>query len=96
MKRKIKTTRYDPAQYLTTPRDREGYMSEALATGDPAFIADALGVIARAKGMTEIARQTGLGRENLYKALSKDGNPELATVIKVMRALGLDLRAKAI
>jgi len=64
-----------------------------LETGDPAFIADALGVIARARGMTELARDAGLSRESLYRALRADGNPELATVMKVIRALGLRLSA---
>jgi len=64
-----------------------------LEDGDPGVVAAALGDIARAKGMTEVARDAGMGRESLYKALSADGNPELATVLKVVRALGLELRA---
>lgn len=68
-------------------------MSDALETGDPAFIAAALGVVARAKGMTEMARQTGVTRESLYRALSTNGNPEFATVLRVIRALGLNLKA---
>ncbi len=66
------------------------------SNGDPASIAVALGNIARAKGMTEIARKTGLGRESLYKALSPEGNPEFATVLKVIRALGLKLHVEAV
>ena len=69
------------------------YLEVALEDGDPALVAAALGDIARAKGMTQIARETGLGRESLYKALSPEGNPELATVLKVVRALGLRLHA---
>ncbi len=91
---KLKTVPFDPAEYLTTPRALAIYMSEALETGDPAYIMHALGVVARAKGMAEIARRTGLGRESLYKALREDGNPAFDTVIKVMRALGLSMAAK--
>jgi len=71
------------------------YLEAALEDGDPALIAAALGDIARAKGMSQIARETGLGRESLYKALSPDGNPEFSTVLKVVRALGLRLHAVA-
>ena len=67
-----------------------------LQEGDPALVAAAMGDIARAKGITQIARETGLGRESLYKALSPEGNPELATVLKVVRALGLRLHATAV
>ena len=91
---KLKTMPFDPAEYLTTPRALAIYMSEALETGDSGYITHALGVVARAKGMAEIARQTGLGRESLYKALREGGNPEFATVIKVMDALGLSMTAK--
>jgi probable addiction module antidote protein len=69
------------------------YLEAALEDGDPRVVAAALGDIARAKGMTQVARDTGLGRESLYKALSPDGNPELATLLKVVAALGLQLRA---
>ena len=71
------------------------YLEAALEDGDPALVAVALGDIARSKGMTQIARETGLGRESLYKALSTEGNPELATVLKVVQALGLRLHATA-
>jgi probable addiction module antidote protein len=71
-------------------------LDAALEEGDPALVAAALGDIARAKGMTDIARQTGLGRESLYKALSPEGNPEFITVLKVIRALGLRLRASSV
>lgn len=71
------------------------YVEAALEEGDAALVAAALGDIARAKGMTGVAREAGLGRESLYKALSSEGNPELATVMRVMRALGLRLHAVA-
>ena len=77
-------------------RGRHGRdLEAALEDGDPALVAAALGDIARAKGMSQIARETGLGRESLYKALSPDGNPEFSTVMKVVRALGLRLHATA-
>jgi probable addiction module antidote protein len=90
---KIKTLPWDPAEHLKTEEDMAAYLEAALEDGDPALVAAALGDIARAKGMTQIARDAGLGRESLYKALSPDGNPELATVLKVLRALGLRLHA---
>ena len=92
---KIQTRRWDAAEHLETEADMAAYLEAALAEGDPALVAAALGDIARAKGMADIARQTGLGRESLYKALSPDGNPEFATVLKVVQALGLRLHAAA-
>ena len=89
----VKTKPFDPAEYLDDGESIAAYMSEALESGDPAFIADALGVIARAKGMSEVARKAGLSRESLYRALSTDGNPEFATVLRVVQALGLQLTA---
>jgi probable addiction module antidote protein len=71
------------------------YLEAALVEGDASLVAAALGDIARAKGMGEVARDTGLGRESLYKALSPEGNPEFATILKVVRSLGLSLHAKA-
>ena len=90
-----KFTRYDTAEYLKTDADMAAYLDASLeeAGDDPAFIANALGVIARAHGMTQLARDTGLARENLYKALSADGNPEFGTILKVIKALGLKLHA---
>lgn len=88
---KTATTRWDPAEHLTTEQDRAAYLDAALEEGDPALVAAALGDIARAKGMTQVARDAGVGRESLYKALSPDGNPEFATVMKVVTALGLQL-----
>jgi probable addiction module antidote protein len=92
---KIKTRPWDPAERLTTEGDMAAYLEAAFEDGDPALIAAALGDIARAKGMSQIARETGLGRESLYKALSPDSNPEFSTVLKVVRALGLRLHAVA-
>lgn len=92
----LRTAPFDPADYLETPEAVAAYMSEALESGDAAFVADALGVIARAKGMSELARDTGLGRESLYKSLGRDGNPSLDTVLKVLAALKLSLRATPI
>ncbi len=90
---KTVTTVWDPAEHLETEADRAAYLEAALEEGDPALIAAALGDIARAKGMTQVAREAGLGRESLYKALSPDGNPEFATIMKVVAALGLQLHA---
>jgi len=92
---KTKTKRWDTAEHLETSQDVAAYLEAALEEGDSALVAAALGDIARAKGMTEIARETGLGRESLYKALSPEGNPEFSTVLKVVRALGLRLHATA-
>jgi probable addiction module antidote protein len=92
---KTKTRPWDPVEHLETQEDMAAYLEAAFEEGDPALIAAALGDIARARGMTDIARRAGLGRESLYKALSPNGNPELATVIKVMEALGLKLHARA-
>jgi probable addiction module antidote protein len=89
---KTKTIPWDSAEHLKTDEDIANYLEAVFEDGDPALIVHALGVIARAKGMTQIAHATGLGRESLYKALSSDGNPEFATVLKVLRALGLKLK----
>ena len=90
---KTKTRKWDAAEHLKTDADRAAYLEAALEDGDPSLVAAALGDIARARGMSGIAKQTGLGRESLYKSLSPDGNPEIATVLKVLKALGLRLRA---
>lgn len=90
---KTATKPWDPAEHLKTEEDMAAYLEAALEEGDPALVAAALGDIARAKGMTQVARDTGLGRESLYKALSASGNPEFATVMKVIAALGLKLHA---
>ncbi len=88
-----RTRRWDPADHLETDEDIVAYLEAAFDDGDPALIAAALGDVARARGMTKVAADAGLGRESLYKALSPNGNPEFATVLKVMQALGLRLHA---
>ena len=94
---KIKTTRYDVSEHLRTPEEMAAYLEACLeeANGDAAFIAKALGDIARAKGMTLVAHETGLSRESLYKALSGDRSPNFDTILKVISALGLRLHAEA-
>jgi probable addiction module antidote protein len=89
----IKTYPHDPAEYLDSEEAQAEYLSAALETGDPSFVADALGIVARARGMSDVARAAGLSRESLYRALSVDGNPELDTLLKVVRALGMHLSA---
>ena len=86
---RVKTTRFDSAEYLDSDEAIGAYLEEALETEDPAFIAHALGTVARARGMSQIAKETGLSRESLYKALSAEGNPEFSTVVRVLQALGL-------
>ena len=93
---RTKTSPWDVAEHLETAEDMAAYLEAVLKEGDPALVAAAMGDIARAKGITQIARETGLGRESLYKALSPEGNPEFATVLKVVRALGLRLHATAV
>jgi probable addiction module antidote protein len=88
-RKKVKTSPYDSAEYLDSSEAIHSYMAEVLETDDPAFIAKALGTIARARGMSRIAKKAGLSRESLYKALSAEGNPEFGTIIRVMQALGL-------
>lgn len=95
VKVRARTRPYDAARYLNTEEQMAAYLESALENGDPRLVTVALGNIARAKGMTEIARKTGLGRESLYKALSAEGNPEMATFLKVVRALGIHLHATA-
>jgi probable addiction module antidote protein len=92
----IQTYPWDAAEHLETKEDMAAYLEAALEDGDPTLVVAALGDIARSKGMTHIARETGLGRESLYKALSIEGNPEFATILKVVQALGLRLRATPI
>ena len=97
MMSKTITTRYDVAEHLRTPEEMAAYLEACLeeADGDAAFIAKALGDIARAKGMTQVARDAGLSRESLYKALSGERTPNFDTVLKVVGALGLKLHAEA-
>ena len=95
--KKTKTAKYDVADHLRNPKEIAAYLEACIeeADGDAAFIAKALGDIARAKGMSKIARETGLSRESLYKALSGERAPAFDTILKVMAALGLKLRAQA-
>lgn len=94
---KTSTTRYDVAEHLRTPTEMAAYLEASFeeANGDAAFIAKALGDIARAKGMAQVARDAGLSRESLYKALSGERSPGFDTILKVMAALGLKLHAEA-
>ena len=89
-----KLTVFDPAEGLTSDKAIATFMAEAFATEDAGYIAHALGVVARAKGMSQIASQTGLSREQLYRSFSENGNPTLKTTIAVMKALGVELTAK--
>lgn len=92
---KTATTRYDVVEHLRTPEEMAAYFEACLAeaNGDAAFIAKALGDIARARGMTQVARDAGLSRESLYKALSGERSPDFETILKVIDALGLRLHA---
>jgi probable addiction module antidote protein len=89
------TTAFDAAEYLNSPEDIAVYLSEAFETRDAAFVAQALGTVARAKGMTDIAKAAGLSRENLYKALGPNTHPEFETVMRVLNAIGVRLTAVA-
>lgn len=89
-----KLTTYDPAAALIDDEEIAVFMADAFETGDAAYVAKALGVVARAKGMAEIARKTGLSREQLYRSFSERGNPTLKTTLAVMRALGIDITTK--
>lgn len=95
MTTEVKTTRWDVLDHLKTDEDCQRYIEAAFeeAGDNPAFIVKALGVVARAKGMMQIARETGLAREALYRSLSAEGNPSFATILKVTQALGLKLHA---
>ena len=95
--KKTETSRYDVAEHLRTPEEMAAYLEACLeeANGDAAFIAKALGDIARAKGMSQVARDAGLSRESLYKALSGERTPSFDTILKVISALGLKLHAEA-
>ncbi|MGR4863666.1 addiction module antidote protein [Caulobacter sp. LARHSG274] len=88
---KTKTTRFDAAKYIDTPEAVIAFLEDALESGDAGYVAHALGILARSKGMTVVAEKAGLGRESLYKALKDGGNPQLDTVLKVVQALGLRL-----
>ena len=89
---KVKTVPWDVVDQLKTDEDVAHYLEAVFEDGDPELITAALGDVARAKGMSQVAREAGLGRESLYKALSSEGNPEFATVLKVIHALGLKIK----
>ena len=93
-----KTTRYDVAEHLRTPEEMAAYLEACLeeSNGDASFVAKALGDIARAKGMTQVAKDAGLSRESLYKTLSGERNPGFDTILKVARALGLEFHTAPI
>lgn len=93
---KLETLPWDASDHLETKEDIVAYLEAAFEVGDSALILAALGDISRSRGMTNIARETGLGRESLYKSLSADGNPEFATVLKVFKALDLQLQVVAV
>lgn len=90
-----KLKKFDTAEHLRTPKARAEYLNLVLADGDPAEVRDALNIVARAQGMSEVAKAAGVTREGLYKTLGEDGNPEFATVLKVISALGIRLSAQA-
>lgn len=90
-----KLSTYDPAEDLQSDEAISVFMQEAFKTEDASYIAHALGVVARAKGMAQIAKETGLSREQLYRSFSAEGNPTLKTTIAVMKALGVELTAKS-
>ena len=90
----VKTEPFDPAQYLTSPESQTDLLNDVLATGDASYVAHALGVIARARFMTDVAREAGITREALFRSLSEDGDPRLTTLLGVMRALGVRLTAE--
>jgi len=94
---RTKTSRYDIADHLRSPEEMAAYLEACLeeAGGDAAFIAKALGDIARAKGMSQVARDAGLSRESLYKALSGERSPDFETILRVVNALGIKLHAEA-
>jgi probable addiction module antidote protein len=91
---KPKTTKWDAAEYLDSEEAIAIFMGEAFKTNDPAYIAHAVGVVARAKGMAQISKKTGLSREQLYRSFSEKGNPTLKSTLAVMKALGIELTAK--
>ena len=87
---------YDPANALDSPEAIETFVADAFETGNAEYIAKALGLVARAKGMTNIAKETGLSREQLYRSFSENGNPTLKSTLAVMQALGLNLEAHSV
>jgi len=90
----MKTTPFDAAEYLDTVEAQEEFLKEAFDSGDHKYIARALGIVARAKGMTQVSKEAGVNRESLYRALSEDGDPRLSTLLGVMKALGVSIDVK--
>ena len=88
-----KTTRFDAVDYLDSEQRQAAYITAAFETGDADFVRDAIGIVARARGVSQIAKRADLNRESLYKAFGRTGNPEFGTVMRVLRALGLVLAA---
>jgi probable addiction module antidote protein len=87
---------FDASEYIETDEGARAFLEDAMETNDAAFIASAIGEVARAKGMSAIAKETGMSRESLYRALSGDGNPQLSTVLKVLEAMGLKLSVETV
>jgi probable addiction module antidote protein len=96
MKIPVKTLPFDAADALDTPEEQAAFLAEAFASGEPKVVTAALGMIARARGIAQVSRETGLSREAVYKATSVDGNPTLATLMGIMRVTGLKLSAEAV
>lgn len=90
----VELTDYDSAEVLNTPERISAYIEAAIEDGDPGLMAHAIGVVARARGMSQIAEETGRSRESLYRALSENGNPQLGTLMAVLKAVGLQLSVK--
>ena len=91
----IELSRFDAAEFLTEPEDQAELLADAVATGDAHIVAKAIGIVARARGMSGVATATGIKRQALYRAFSEDGNPTLETMLKVLPALGLRMRIEA-
>ena len=91
----LKTSQWDPAEHLDSPKAIAAYLEAAFEEGDPALIATALGDVARAQGMTQLANRAGVTREALYKALSPTGDPRLSTLLGVMKAMGIKITPRA-
>ena len=92
----MKTTKFDPAEYLNSPEVQAELVAEAFESGDPKFIAHALGAVARARGMTDVSKKSGVSREAQYRALSEEGDPRLSTLSGVLSALGFGLKAEVL
>ncbi|WP_306663833.1 addiction module antidote protein, partial [Mesorhizobium sp. M7A.F.Ca.CA.001.10.2.1] len=90
----IETVPFDPAEHLGSAEGQAELLADAFATGDPGYIANALGIVARARGMTAVAKEAGVTREALYKALRPDGDPRLSTLLGVTKALGVKITAE--